>query len=207
MVTAQGHVYMRTLLIMLLSPWWLFSLCTDVEDGLFEKGLAKESCSVRQNAHVRVAVQYMLEAGRRQSMEGVVRFCVGIWIWLWVCFQPLTTFLCYCCEESDPAVLIKTNGTHHSPLIVFHWQMAPLTPEDCCREPARLEHTQTTNENCPCMCECMCVCVCVREQWLECMSIHTQKRVCLFILYSSCQAGLLCTSMCKVRNTAALDSE
>lgn len=35
-------------------------------------------------------------------------------------FQPLMTFACCCCEQSDPAVLIKTNGTDHSPLIVFH---------------------------------------------------------------------------------------
>lgn len=36
------------------------------------------------------------------------------------CSQPLMTFACCCCEQSDPAVLIKTNGTDHSPLIVFH---------------------------------------------------------------------------------------
>lgn len=35
-------------------------------------------------------------------------------------FEPLMTFACCCCERSDPAVLIKTNGTDHSLLIVFH---------------------------------------------------------------------------------------
>lgn len=36
------------------------------------------------------------------------------------CSQPLMTFACCRCEQSDPAVLIKTNGTDRSPLIVFH---------------------------------------------------------------------------------------
>lgn len=84
-------------------------------------------------------------------------------------FQPLMTFACCCCEQSDPAVLIKTNGTDHSPLIVFHWQMAPLTPEDCCRDPACLKHTHFTNEKClsASICVCLCVCVCARERVRE----------------------------------------
>lgn len=34
--------------------------------------------------------------------------------------QRLMTFACCCCEQSDLAVLIKTSGTDHSLLIVFH---------------------------------------------------------------------------------------
>lgn len=75
------------------------------------------------------------------------------------CSQPLMTFACCRCEQNDPAVLIKTNGTDRSPLIVFHWQMAPLTPEDCCRGPACLEQTDFTNENRRSVSVCTIVCV------------------------------------------------
>lgn len=98
----------------------------------------------------------------------VTRLCVALSLW-W----PLA--FC-CCEQSDPAVLIKTNGTDHSPLIVFHWQMTPLTPKDCCRGPACLEHTDFTNET-----------ACARTR-----------------VYLCCQS--LCTGMCKVGNTATLGS-
>lgn len=88
-----------------------------------------------------------------------VSFCAYLWLWLHRS-QRLMTFACCCCEQSDLAVLIKTNGTDHSLLIVFHWQMAPLSPEDCCRDLACLEHTDFTNENCRSVSVCASVCVC-----------------------------------------------
>lgn len=74
--------------------------------------------------------------------------------------RPLMAFACRRCEQNDPAVLIKTNGTDRSPLIVFHWQMAPLTPEDCCRGPACLEQTDSTNEDRRSASVCTAACTC-----------------------------------------------
>lgn len=94
--------------------------------------------------------------------------------------QPLMTFACCRCEQSDPAALIKTNGTDRSPLIVFHWQMAPLTPEDCCRGPACLEHTDFTNENRRSVSVCASVCVCEREREAVWMYVCECERVCMW---------------------------
>lgn len=96
--------------------------------------------------------------------------------------QPSTTFACCRCERNDPAVLIKTNGSDRSPLIVFHWQMAPLTPEDRCRGPARLQHNDSTNES--------------RRSPSAC------ARVC--VLGSACAAFVPCAGSCKVGYTATL---
>lgn len=114
------------------------------------------------------------------------------------CVQPLMTHFCCCWEKSDPTVLIKTNGTDHSPLIVSHWQMAPLTLEDCCRGPAWLQHTNLTNEN------YQYVYVC--EPQPQSMPAYPHKCVPLCTLYLLCQSPLLCTRMCKVGNTATLGS-
>lgn len=58
---------------------------------------------------------------KRVVCVGGVCFCRYVGVWLVVRrSQPLMTFACCRCEWSDPAVLIKTNGTDRSPLIVFH---------------------------------------------------------------------------------------
>lgn len=93
------------------------------------------------------------------------------------CSQRLMTFACCRYEQSDLAVLIKTNGMDHSLLIVFHWQMAHLSPEDCCRGLACLEHTDFTNENRWSVSVPLCVWVYVYEWTRVCVYVH------FFIVY------------------------
>lgn len=91
------------------------------------------------HVHVNVSKFPNGRSENKKNNQKLLRLCVFFCLymnvtWVFVAFQPLMTrFCCLRCKKSDPTVLIKTNGTDHSPLIVFHWQMAPLTLEDCCR--------------------------------------------------------------------------
>lgn len=102
---------------------------------------------------VLVCVYCALEAAKKGEIEQRFVWCVCVSVPTYdcdlgvLCSQRLMTFACCSYEQSDLAVLIKTNGTDHSLLIVFHWQMAHLSPEDCCRGLACLEHTDFTNES------------------------------------------------------------
>lgn len=116
------------------------------------------------------------------------------------CSQQLMTFACCSYEQSDLAVLIKTNGTDHSLLIVFHWQMAHLSPEDCCRGLACLEHTDCTNENRWSVSVHLCVC----EQ-CRCMSVNEQECVYMCIcVHCICAASLPCCALACVKSETLL---